>query len=135
LKRPTTKESERPVQEYSREYTIRDLMDYQLPISVEDRSMMLREKVDAHAAMESEIEDLRAEVARLVDEVDEYKDKHGNADSIEEIKTALRGLVDAFDRAKIGKMARVGSLVICIEQDIDDAHVLGGALERARKAL
>jgi hypothetical protein len=114
-------------------YSVRELLDYSLPIPVEDRAMMLRERIDEQETMEEELTRLRREVDELQADVDECNRCHADEDDIEEIKGALKELVAAFDKAKIGKMARVGSLVICVEQDAN--MVLGGALERARKAL
>jgi hypothetical protein len=90
-----------------------------------DRAIAIEEKIVEHAAMEAELEELRGKVAEDID----YEER-GN-----EIREILRKLVEAIDNAKIGKVARVGSLVV-IEPVANSLEVsLGDALKAAREAL
>ncbi len=90
-----------------------------------DRAICIEEKIVEHAELEAELEELRGKVAESQDQEQRIK----------ELGLALRNLVDAIDNAKIGKVARVGSLVV-IEPVANSLEVsLGDALKAAREAL
>jgi hypothetical protein len=92
----------------------------------EDRAIMIAEAINGTAELEAECEDLRGQLAE--DDDNTFEERYNEA--IE----ALRALVDAIDGAKIGKTARVGSLIV-VGSSVDFADVLGDALAEARKLL
>lgn len=90
-----------------------------------DRADMIAEAIASHAKLEAELEDLRGQISEQQDE----------EERIEELGRVLKNLIDAIDGAKIGKVARVGSLVV-IEPHANTLEVsLGDALKAAREAL
>jgi hypothetical protein len=90
-----------------------------------DRAICIEEKIVEHAEMEAELEELRGKVAEDID----YEEK------VDELRNILFKLVEAIDEAKIGKLAKVGGLVIVETDPRNLAVSLGDALKAAREAL
>jgi len=106
--------------------TLEDLVFGHWPreLSSIDRAILIDEGIRGVAELEAECERLRGEVADQI-EIEEERDE-----AIE----VLRDLVTAIEGAKIGKTARVGSLIV-VGPDKDFASELGEALEKAKAIL
>lgn len=102
-------------------------------LAPEDRALLLEECIESVAELELECETLRERVDDLEAEAEEKESKHAD-EQYEEIKASLKALVDAFDQSKIGKVTRVGSLVL-IADDGNIAGRLGAVVAKARALL
>jgi hypothetical protein len=85
---------------------------------------MIRDKIDSVAELEAELECLRGEIA----------DYHDESDELDKVTGALRELIAAIDGAGVGKVCKVGALVV-VEVRGDLAGRLGEALTAARALL
>lgn len=99
-----------------------------------DRALQIDEHIQCVTEMQARIEELECDLANVTEERDDAQKAYKEAEENSEAAKALGDLVKAIDNAKLGKVARVGGLVI-IEEAGDMEQKLGAVLARARKAL
>jgi hypothetical protein len=110
-------------------FTLTELVYQPMATSLprEDFALLLEERIREAAELEVKCQELQ-------DRVDDLESEAEGRRKDDDAFAVLRALVEAIDKVKLGKLCRVGALVV-VEDEGDLAQKLGAALTDARALL